>query len=118
MRRRMLDGITTLRIMTVPNQTVDNIDELSHGTAITPNHTLGRAFDGMLDREPGLPTTSVPRPNEVPIKPEPIAQTSRQTFGEARKVLVKLAKWRSSATTDALKDNVNVVDRVSPSFYG
>ncbi|GIX63377.1 uncharacterized protein BcabD6B2_28120 [Babesia caballi] len=104
--------------MTVPDQTMDDIDELSHGTAVTPNHTLGRAFDGLLDREPGLPTTSVPRPNEVPIKPEPIAQTFGHPPCEARKRLVKLAKGRSGATTDALKDNVYVVDRVAPSFYG
>ncbi|GIX61261.1 F-box domain protein [Babesia caballi] len=97
---------------------MDNIDELSHGTAITPNHTLSRAFDGLLDREPGVPFTFIPRPNEVPIKSKPVAQTFRHAPCEARKRLVKLAKWRSGATTDALKDNINVVDRVAPSFYG
>ncbi|GIX62596.1 ATP phosphoribosyltransferase regulatory subunit [Babesia caballi] len=118
-RRFMLDVVTsTLCIMTVPHQTVDNIDKMSHGTAITPNHTLGRAFDGLLDREPGVPFTSIPRPNEIPIKSEPVAQTSRHAPCEARKILVKLAQGRSRPAANALKDNVNVVDWVAPSFYG
>ncbi|GIX65983.1 hemolysin [Babesia caballi] len=104
--------------MTVPHQTVDNIDELSHGAAITPNHTFGRVLDGLLDGESGLPTTSIPRPNEIPIKSEPVAQTFGHTFGEARKRLVKLAKGRSRPAANTLKDNINVVDRVAPSFYG